>query len=145
MSAPTRSTPPAARPAVHARLRLAEAHPEAYARIREELRAYESEPGHLDPARLTSDARGALKARLLAELGRGGEDPAPGPPAAQPSQAPRPAPRQKPGAPESRPGRDRPGPGQGRGPRPVPGPPVRTAAGHPPLRKAACRRAEPSR
>ncbi|MGW4372431.1 hypothetical protein ACWEJ7_02035 [Streptomyces albidoflavus] len=130
----------------HARLRLAEAHPEAYARIREELRAYESEPGHLDPARLTSDARGALKARLLAELGGGGgEDPAPRPPVAQPSPPPRPAPRPKPGAPESRPGRDRPGPGQARGPRPVPGPPARTASGHPPLRKAACRRAEPSR
>ncbi|MFF8560188.1 hypothetical protein ACF06I_14895 [Streptomyces albidoflavus] len=121
---------------VHARLRLAEAHPEAYARIREELRAYESEPGHLDPARLTSDVRGALKARLLAELGTGG-DPAPDPPAAQPSPATRPAPRPKPGAPENRPGRDRPGLGQGRAPRPVPG--------HPSLRKAACRRAEPSR
>ncbi|PAX87445.1 hypothetical protein CLM83_07335 [Streptomyces albidoflavus] len=129
---------------VHARLRLAEAHPEAYARIREELRAYESEPGHLDPARLTSDVRGALKARLLAELGTGGGDPAPGAPA-QPSPAPRPAPRPKPGAPENRPGRDRPGLGQGRGPRPVPGPPARTATGHPSLRKAACRRAEPSR
>ncbi|BDH72409.1 hypothetical protein [Streptomyces sp. PLM4] len=130
---------------VHARLRLAEAHPEAYARIREELRAYESEPGHLDPARLTSDVRGALKARLLAELGTGGGDPAPDPPAAQPSPAPRPAPRPKPGAPENRPGRDRPGLGQGRGPRPVPGPPARTVTGHPSLRKAACRRAEPSR
>ncbi|NUV38768.1 hypothetical protein G6W58_32540, partial [Streptomyces sp. KAI-27] len=116
-----------------------------YARIREELRAYESEPGHLDPARLTSDARGALKARLLAELGTGGGDPAPRPPVAQPSPPPRPAPRPKPGAPESRAGRDRPGLGQGRGPRPVPGPPARTAAGHPPLRKAACRRAESSR
>ncbi|MBV7252358.1 hypothetical protein GJ659_016525 [Streptomyces sp. S-2] len=130
---------------VHARLRLAEAHPEAYARIREELRAYESELGHLDPARLTSDVRGALKARLLAELGTGGGDPAPDPPAAQPSPAPRPAPRPKPGAPENRPGRDRPGLGQGRAPRPVPGPPARTATGHPSLRKAACRRAEPSR
>ncbi|PBO25930.1 hypothetical protein CLM85_01370 [Streptomyces albidoflavus] len=129
---------------VHARLRLAEAHPEAYARIREELRAYESEPGHLDPARLTSDVRGALKARLLAELGTGGGDPAPGAPA-QPSPTPPPAPRPKPGAPENRPGRDRPGLGQGRGPRPVPGPPARTATGHPSLRKAACRRAEPSR
>ncbi|MFB6597162.1 hypothetical protein [Streptomyces diastaticus] len=125
----------------YARLRLAEAHPEAYTRIREELRAFESGPGHLDPARLTSDVRGALKARLLSELA--GRDGRRGQTAHSP--APRPAPGPKPSAPEGRPGRDRPGPGQGRGQRPVPGPPARSAATHPPVRKAACRRAETSR
>ncbi|WP_436739874.1 hypothetical protein [Streptomyces sp. BBFR102] len=127
----------------YARLRLAEAHPEAYARIREELRVYESEPGHLDPARLTSDERGALKARLLAELAGPDGDPAPHPSLAAPAPGPRPGPRAKPGG-EGRPARDRPGPGQGRGSRPVPGPPARTPAGYPPFR-TACRSAEPSR